>query len=104
MVDHFPADARYSAVSLGYNLSQALFGGTAPVICTALYHARDRALDALLWLLVVALISLVTTLVTARMLARGKASAGFEDGDVSESLSSEEEEGGGSGYPRTTVV
>mmetsp|Transcript_31657 Transcript_31657/g.89946 ORF Transcript_31657/g.89946 Transcript_31657/m.89946 type:complete len:189 (-) Transcript_31657:112-678(-) len=36
MVDCFPRKIRYSAVGLGYNLAQAMFGGTAPLMATAL--------------------------------------------------------------------
>ncbi len=36
MVELFPTRTRYSGVALGYNLGQALLGGTAPLVGTAL--------------------------------------------------------------------
>ncbi len=33
VVENFPAKARYTGLSLGYNIGNAIFGGTAPVIC-----------------------------------------------------------------------
>lgn len=34
MTEMFPARVRYTGLSVSYNMSMALFGGTAPVICT----------------------------------------------------------------------
>ena len=36
MVELFPTQTRYSGVAIAYNLGQTLFGGTAPLIATAL--------------------------------------------------------------------
>eukprot|EP00658_Telonema_sp_P-2_P025583 TRINITY_DN20300_c0_g1_i1.p2 TRINITY_DN20300_c0_g1~~TRINITY_DN20300_c0_g1_i1.p2 ORF type:complete len:122 (-),score=23.13 TRINITY_DN20300_c0_g1_i1:131-496(-) len=36
MVESFPVHVRYTAVSTGYNVAQMMFGGTAPLIHTAL--------------------------------------------------------------------
>jgi len=36
MVEAFPPKVRYSAVAIGYNFSQAIFGGTTPLIATGL--------------------------------------------------------------------
>ena len=33
VVENFPAPARYTGLSLGYNVGNAVFGGTAPLIC-----------------------------------------------------------------------
>jgi MHS family proline/betaine transporter-like MFS transporter len=33
VVENFPVPARYTGLSLGYNLGNALFGGTAPLVC-----------------------------------------------------------------------
>jgi MHS family proline/betaine transporter-like MFS transporter len=36
MVELFPTQTRYSGVAIAYNVGQALFGGTAPFVATAL--------------------------------------------------------------------
>jgi MHS family proline/betaine transporter-like MFS transporter len=36
MVEMFPTRTRYSGVAIGYNVGQTLFGGTAPLLATAL--------------------------------------------------------------------
>ena len=38
LVELFPTKVRYSAYGLGYNISSALFGGTAPLLMTYLIH------------------------------------------------------------------
>mmetsp|Transcript_15648 Transcript_15648/g.24482 ORF Transcript_15648/g.24482 Transcript_15648/m.24482 type:complete len:191 (+) Transcript_15648:947-1519(+) len=38
MCELFPSASRYTAIALGYNISQAVFGGTAPVVLTAIAH------------------------------------------------------------------
>tara|TARA_R110002050_G_scaffold25299_10_gene67463 strand:- start:215 stop:1759 length:1545 start_codon:yes stop_codon:yes gene_type:complete len=42
MCEAFPSASRYTAIAMGYNISQACFGGTSPVILTTL-AARDRS-------------------------------------------------------------
>ncbi|WP_443044504.1 hypothetical protein [Streptomyces sp. DHE17-7] len=34
----FPTNVRYGSLSVGYNLSASLFGGTTPLVITALNH------------------------------------------------------------------
>ncbi len=36
VVENFPPPARYTGLSIGYNISNALFGGTAPLVCEIL--------------------------------------------------------------------
>ncbi len=38
-VELFPTRTRYSGIAVGYNLAQALFGGTTPLIATWLIHS-----------------------------------------------------------------
>jgi MFS transporter, MHS family, proline/betaine transporter len=33
VVENYPTPARYTGLSLGYNIGNAIFGGTAPLIC-----------------------------------------------------------------------
>jgi MHS family proline/betaine transporter-like MFS transporter len=33
VVENYPATARYTGLSIGYNISNAVFGGTAPLVC-----------------------------------------------------------------------
>ena len=37
MVEAAPTESRYTIVGVGYNLAQALLGGTAPLLATAAY-------------------------------------------------------------------
>ena len=56
-VESFPPMVRYSGVGVGYNFSQAFFGGTAPLIATALIGA-GFALGPMLWMCCVCCVSL----------------------------------------------
>lgn len=38
MAELFPTRTRYSGVAIGYNVGMAVFGGTAPLVATALIH------------------------------------------------------------------
>jgi MFS transporter, MHS family, proline/betaine transporter len=44
LVELFPARERYSGLSIGYNLSLALFGGTAPLVATFLIRETGNAM------------------------------------------------------------
>ena len=61
MVSLFPARLRYSAIAVGYNISLAVFGGTAPLVATWLIH-RTGDLAAPAWYLIG--IAVITCLVT----------------------------------------
>ena len=58
VVELFPTAQRYTGLSLGYNLSSALFGGTAPLIATFLIEWTGNNLAPSLYLSVCAVISL----------------------------------------------
>lgn len=46
IVKNFPPALRYSAIGIGYNAAQALLGGTAPLISTALFDATGSGTSA----------------------------------------------------------
>jgi MHS family proline/betaine transporter-like MFS transporter len=58
VVELFPTAQRYTGLSLGYNLSSALFGGTAPLIATLLIEWTGNNLAPSLYLSLCAVISL----------------------------------------------
>jgi MHS family proline/betaine transporter-like MFS transporter len=62
LVDAFPTRLRYSAIAVGYNLSMAVFGGTAPLIATYLIHETGVLTSPAWYLAAIAAISLVATL------------------------------------------
>lgn len=66
MVGVCPAELRYTTVAVGYNLAQALFGGTAPLVCTALVAATGSPIAPGLYLAGLALVSAATLAVARR--------------------------------------
>jgi MHS family proline/betaine transporter-like MFS transporter len=62
LVDAFPTRLRYSAIAVGYNLSMAVFGGTAPLVATYLIHETGDLTSPAWYLTAIAAISLVATL------------------------------------------
>jgi MHS family proline/betaine transporter-like MFS transporter len=62
MVELFSRDIRVSAVSIAYNLSFAIFGGTAPMIATWLIHSTQDDLSLAWYLSASAFISFLTVL------------------------------------------
>lgn len=62
MVELFPAAVRYTGISMGYNFSMALFGGTAPLINTWLVARFNNPLIIAYYLAASALISLLTAI------------------------------------------
>jgi MFS family permease len=76
----FGTRVRYSGISLGYQISAVFAGGLAPFIATLLLaRAGGRPWPVALYILVVALISLVTAIIATETL-RGT----LEDGAVAE--------------------
>lgn len=57
MVELFPTRTRYSGVAIGYNLGQAILGGTAPLVGTALIDLTQNALAPTYYLIGCALIA-----------------------------------------------
>jgi MHS family proline/betaine transporter-like MFS transporter len=57
MVELFPTRTRYTGVAIGYNVGQALLGGTAPVVGTALIGLTGNHLAPAFYLIVSALVA-----------------------------------------------
>jgi MHS family proline/betaine transporter-like MFS transporter len=62
MVELFSLKARCSALSIGYNICLAIFGGTSPMVATYLIEATHDNLAPAYYIMAVAAISLVTIL------------------------------------------
>ena len=62
MVSMFPARLRYSAIAAGYNITLAIFGGTAPLVATWLIHATGQLTAPAWYLVAVALVSFIAAL------------------------------------------
>lgn len=62
MTELFPARVRCSAVSIGYNLALAIFGGTTPLVATWLIHATGDPLAIAWYLMAAAAVSLAVIL------------------------------------------
>jgi MFS transporter, MHS family, proline/betaine transporter len=65
MVELFPTRTRYSGVAIGYNLGQALLGGTAPLIATALIRRTGNNLSPVFYLILSAAVAGVASLFLA---------------------------------------
>jgi MFS family permease len=66
LTEIIPANVRGTGFSLAYSLSQAVFGGFTPAICTALIHVTSNKAMPGLWLVMGALFALLATLVIVR--------------------------------------
>jgi len=62
MVELFPTRTRYTGVAIGYNVGQALLGGTAPLIATALIHRTGNDLAPAFYLILSAAVAGVASL------------------------------------------
>lgn len=59
VTEMFPQHIRVSAVSVGYNLTYALFGGTVPMIAIWLIHKEQNDLSFVWYLMATGLVSLI---------------------------------------------
>lgn len=57
VVENYPAKARYTGLSLGYNLGNGILGGTAPLICEFLLKKTHFGLAPAIYISVCALIT-----------------------------------------------
>lgn len=57
VVENFPPTARYTGVSIGYNFGNAIFGGSAPLICEWLTHKTHFLLAPAFYIVICALIT-----------------------------------------------
>lgn len=62
MVELFPTRTRYSGIALGYNLTQAVFGGTAPFMATLLIHLTGDNRAPAFYLMAMGLIAALAVL------------------------------------------
>jgi MHS family proline/betaine transporter-like MFS transporter len=62
MAELFPARLRYSAMAIGYNITLALFGGTAPLVVTWMIKTSGNLAAPAWYLLVVAAVTFVVSL------------------------------------------
>jgi MHS family proline/betaine transporter-like MFS transporter len=62
MVELFPTRTRYTGVAVGYNVGQAILGGTAPMIGTALVELTGNKLAPTYYLIVCAIVAGVAAL------------------------------------------
>jgi len=62
MVEMFPTKTRFSGVAIGYNISLALFGGTAPLVCTWMIARTGDVAAPAYYLMAMALVSLIAVM------------------------------------------
>lgn len=84
----FPTRIRYGAFSIGYNVSTALFGGTAPLVVTALIGATDISLIPAFYLMAAAVIAFVPILLMPETANISMRDAGTDREDDTTSSSS----------------
>ncbi len=60
LVESFPPQSRYTAIGLSYNITLAIFGGTAPLLCTWLIRETGNLASPALYLAVLAVISILS--------------------------------------------
>ena len=58
----FPVEIRFSAMAVGYNISLALFGGTAPLVATWLISKTGNLASPAWYVAAIAVLSAVATL------------------------------------------
>jgi len=58
MAETFPAPVRCSAMSVSYNVGQAIFGGTTPMVATYLIARSHDDLSPALYIMAIAAVSL----------------------------------------------
>lgn len=62
MVEMFPTKTRFSGVAIGYNISLALFGGTAPLVCTWMIARTGNVATPAYYLIAMAVVSLIAVM------------------------------------------
>lgn len=61
LAEMFPTAVRASGVSIGYNIGQAFFGGTIPVVALTLVELTGNKYAPALYILFWAIIAIITT-------------------------------------------
>lgn len=62
LADQFPTRIRYSGLSISYSAGVSIFGGATPLILTAVINATGSVMTAAYYLIAVAIVSLIGTL------------------------------------------
>jgi MHS family proline/betaine transporter-like MFS transporter len=62
MVELFPTRTRYTGIAIGYNVGQAILGGTAPWVATALIELTDNVVSPAFYLTISATVAGVASL------------------------------------------
>ena len=62
LVEMFPTRTRYSGIAVGYNISLALFGGTAPLVSTLIITRTGDIAAPAYYMIAMALVSFVATI------------------------------------------
>ena len=57
VVENYPLPARYTGLSIGYNLSNAIFGGTAPLVCEWLINRTGVLLSPAIYIVSCAILT-----------------------------------------------
>merc|ERR1719482_1759011 len=60
MVDKFNPELRYTGISIAFNVAQAIFGGTAPAIATALYSSCNNVMLVAIFLVAIYVFALLS--------------------------------------------
>jgi MHS family proline/betaine transporter-like MFS transporter len=58
LVENFPLSARYTGISLAYNIGNGFLGGSIPLICTWLAHKTNNSLSPAFYITLCAIITL----------------------------------------------
>ena len=64
LTETFPTEVRYTGFAVSFNLANALFGGTASLICTALISATGNNLAPAVYLIVISIIALIAMILS----------------------------------------
>ncbi|MBD2760524.1 MFS transporter [Yimella sp. cx-573] len=89
LAELFPTHVRYSGFAVSFNLSNALFGGTAPFMATFLIGATGSKLAPAWYLVGAAAISMTAVIIAKETAHKALAQAPVTDSDESTSKSSE---------------
>lgn len=64
LTETFPTEVRYTGFALSFNLANAIFGGTASLICTVLIEASGSTLAPAIYLIVISCIAFVAMILS----------------------------------------
>lgn len=62
VVEQFPAALRYTGISISFNFTQAIFGGTSPLVAVFLLHITHNVLAPAYYLMLIAATTLFTVI------------------------------------------